>query len=36
MIREIKTKPVNPKNGDKWKNSVGKVFEFRWGRWILT
>jgi len=34
MIREITTKPIIAKNGDKWMNPTGKVFEMRYGTWI--
>lgn len=34
MIRPRDEKPIHPRNGDKYRNKAGRVFEMRYGTWI--
>jgi len=35
LYRPLAQQPINPKNGDKYRDSDGLIREFRYGRWVI-
>jgi len=35
MLETLEIKPIHPKNGNRYRDAEKRMFEFRYGRWVL-